>query len=144
MPTATSPLTPEDMATTHAAAFTQSRPWRADEFSALLQLPGCFARGEATCFALVRVIADEAELLTIATAPAQRRQGRARVCMAAWMAEAVARGASQAFLEVANDNPAALSLYTAMGFCRSGLRRGYYPRTGAEAADAVVMSRPLP
>ncbi len=137
-------LTPEDMATTHAAAFTQSRPWRAEEFSALIQLPGCFAIGDAACFALVRVIADEAELLTIATAPAQRRQGRARICMAAWMAEAATRGATRAFLEVAHDNVAALSLYETMGFHRSGLRRGYYPRTGAVAVDAVVMSRPLP
>ncbi|TDK42431.1 GNAT family N-acetyltransferase [Antarcticimicrobium luteum] len=132
------------MAMTHAAAFRQSRPWRADEFAALLSLPGTFALGDSACFALVRVIADEAELLTIATHPDHRRQGRARTCMAAWMAEAARRGAAQAFLEVAHDNAAALALYEAMGFHRSGLRRGYYPRPGAVAADAVLMSCRLP
>lgn len=137
------PLTPETMAQTHALAM-QSRPWRAEEFAELLALPGTFALGDAACFALVRVIADEAELLTIATHPDHRRQGLARACMAAWMAAAAARGAVQAFLEVAEDNAAALALYQAMGFARSGLRPGYYPRPGGPAADAVIMTRPLP
>ena len=137
------PLTPEAMARTHAAAM-QSRPWRAEEFAALLSHPGTFALGDTACFALVRVIADEAELLTIATHPGHRRQGLARACMAAWMAEAAARGAAQAFLEVAHDNAPALALYQAMGFSRSGLRPGYYPRPDAPAADAVVMTRALP
>lgn len=136
-------LTPEAMAQTHAAAM-QSRPWRAGEFAALLAQPGTFATGDAACFALVGVIADEAELLTIATHPDHRRQGRARACMAAWMREAAARGAARAFLEVADDNAPALALYQAMGFARSGLRPGYYPRPEGPAADAVVMTRMLP
>lgn len=137
-------LTPEAMARTHAAAFTQSRPWRAEEFAALLEFPGTFATGDATCFALMRVIADEAELLTIATHPDHRRRGLARACMAAWMEAAAARGATQAFLEVAHDNAAAIALYDAMGFHRSGLRPRYYPRSDGPAADAVIMMRNLP
>lgn len=136
--------TPEAMAETHAAAFAPSRPWRAEEFSDLLATPGCFATGDATCFALVRVIAGEAELLTIATAPEHRRQGLARARMANWMAEAAARGATRAFLEVAADNPAARALYGAMGFAETGRRPGYYPRPCLPACDAVVMSRDLP
>ena len=137
-------LTPEDMAATHAAAFTQSRPWRAAEFAALLEGTGCFATGDATCFALIRVVADEAELLTIATHPNRRRQGLARACMSAWMAEAAARGADHAFLEVAADNAPALALYAALGFARTGMRPGYYPRPEGPAADAVLMARRLP
>lgn len=137
-------LTPEAMARTHAAAFTQSRPWRAEEFAALLEFPGTFATGDATCFALVRVIADEAELLTIATHPDHRRQGLARACMTAWMEEAAARGAVQAFWEVAEDNAAAIALYDVMGFVRGGQRPGYYPREDGPAADAVIMTRNLP
>ncbi|MDF1717672.1 MAG: GNAT family N-acetyltransferase [Antarcticimicrobium sp.] len=136
--------TPEAMAATHAAAFAPSRPWRAEEFSDLLATPGCFATGDAACFALVRAIAGEAELLTIATHPEHRRQGRARACMGAWLAEAMSRGASRAFLEVAADNPAARALYRAMGFAETGRRPGYYPRPGRPAVDAVIMSCALP
>ena len=136
--------TPEAMAETHAAAFAPARPWRREEFSDLLATPGCFSLGDAACFALVRVIADEAELLTIATDPAHRRQGLARARMVAWMAEAATRGATRAFLEVATDNPAARALYRATGFAETGKRPGYYPRPGLPACDAVVMSRDLP
>ena len=136
--------TPEAMAETHAAAFAPSRPWRREEFSDLLATPGCFAVGDAACFALVRVIAGEAELLTIATDPAYRRQGLARDRMAAWMDAAVTRGATRAFLEVAADNPAARALYRATGFTDTGKRPGYYSRPGLPAIDAVVMSRDLP
>lgn len=100
--------------------------------------------GDARCFALVRVVADEAELLTIATRPDQQRRGLARGCMAAWMAEAAARGAAQAFLEVAEDNAPARALYARLGFAETGRRRGYYGRDGAPAVDAIVMARALP
>jgi len=140
----TAPLTPAQMAATHTAAFTLSRPWRAEEFGALLDQPGTFFVGDAACFALGRVIAGEAELLTVATHPHHRRRGLARDRMTWWIGEAAARGAAHAFLEVATDNAPALALYAATGFARAGLRPGYYPRPQGPAADAVVMTRALP
>lgn len=137
-------MTPQDMAATHAAAFTQSRPWSADEFAALLDQPHCFAVGDARCFALVRVVLDEAELLTIATHPGHQRQGLARAGMETWLAQAQARGATRAFLEVAADNGPALALYESCGFAPCGLRCGYYRREGTPAADAIIMARSLP
>lgn len=133
-------MTPEQMAATHAAAFTQSRPWRAEEFADLLSMSGTFATGDARCFALIRVIADEAELLTIATHPDHQRQGLARACMADWQAEAATRGATRAFLEVAADNLPARTLYQNCGYERVGLRRGYYPRPGNAPSDAILMT----
>ncbi|KIC16960.1 GNAT family N-acetyltransferase [Leisingera sp. ANG-Vp] len=136
-------LTPGQMAAAHAAAFTQSRPWNADEFSALLESPLVFAAGDARCFALVRVIADEAELLTVATHPEYQRQGLARACMTGWESEARERGAAEAFLEVAADNAPAQALYSACGFAECGRRAGYYRREGANPMDAVLMRKPL-
>ncbi|MCF6430767.1 MULTISPECIES: GNAT family N-acetyltransferase [unclassified Leisingera] len=138
------PLTPKKMAATHAAAFTRSRPWRAAEFASLLDSPLVFAAGDARCFALVRVIADEAELLTIATDPAHQRQGLARRCMAEWESAVRDRGAAEAFLEVAEDNAPAQALYRAGGFAECGRRKGYYLRQGAAAADAILMRKALP
>lgn len=136
-------MLPEDMARLHKAAFPQSRPWSADEFQSVLETNGAFAVAKENAFALVRVIVDEAELLTIATHPDHRRKGLAARVMADWQAEARKRGAVQAFLEVAEDNSGAIRLYRQCGFGISGRRRDYYPRPGNKAADALLMTRQL-
>lgn len=131
------------MASTHAAAFTQSRPWSEGEFADLLTNRLTFAIGDARCFALVRVIVDEAELLTIATHPDYQRQGLARAVMKNWQALAVQRGAVTAFLEVAADNLQACQLYAVSGYSICGNRPGYYPRQDGPAVDAQLMRRAL-
>ena len=136
-------MNPHEMAAIHAAAFSQSRPWSADEFAEFLAQPAVFACESGQSFALVRVIADEAELLTIATHPSVQREGRARELMHMWQSEAVRRGAQHAFLEVAADNSAAQHLYLSCGFVQAGLRKDYYARAGGRAADAVIMTRDL-
>jgi ribosomal-protein-alanine N-acetyltransferase len=136
-------MTPADMAATHAAAFTQSRPWRAEEFASLLENRFCHAVGEAACFALIRVVADEAELLTIATRPESQRQGKARACMTLFHDKARSLGATRAFLEVAADNTPARAVYAACGYVTSGTRPGYYPRPDGAASDALLMTRVL-
>lgn len=133
-----------DLARTHRAAFTYPRPWHAAEFDELLQSPTCFITGNAQCFALTRVIVDEAELLTIATHPDHQRHGLARTCMVNWQQMARARGAIRAFLEVAADNAAAIALYQTCGFETDGTRPGYYHRDGQTPVDALLMARALP
>jgi len=132
-----------DMAATHAAAFVQSRPWTEAEFSDLLAQKFCHAVGSAQCFALIRVIADEAELLTIATHPAMQRRGLARACMTQWLNLAADLGATRAFLDVAADNAPALALYASCGFEPCGLRPGYYPRADGGPVGAILMARDL-
>ncbi|AUQ57301.1 putative acetyltransferase [Phaeobacter inhibens] len=134
------PPTPEDMARTHQAAFLQGRPWSAREFAALLDSPFSYAVGDARSFAVGRVVAGEAELLTIATHPSHQRQGLARAILERWREVALTRDATDGFLEVAADNQPARTLYKAYGFAESGRRVGYYPRKGAAAVDAVLMS----
>lgn len=136
-------MTPADLADTHAAAFAQARPWSAEEFANLLDQRFCHVAGDATCFAVFRVIADEAELLTIATHPDAQRQGRALACMSRWHDSASALGAAQAFLDVAADNHPAIALYKACGYVQSGTRTGYYPRSNEAACDAILMTRNL-
>jgi ribosomal-protein-alanine N-acetyltransferase len=88
------------------------------------------------------VMAGEAEVLTLAVRPAQRRRGIARALVDA-AALLASRTASAMFLEVADDNPAAVALYAQAGFAAVGRRAGYYARPGAPAADAIVMRRTL-
>jgi ribosomal-protein-alanine N-acetyltransferase len=137
-------MTPEEMAALYAHAFAgQGRAWKAQEFAALLESDLVFATHGPHGFALGRVIAGEAELLTLATHPDYQRQGVARVCLAGYEAEAQARGAETSFLEVAADNASALGLYLSAGYARAAVRAGYYRRAGAAPVDAVMMRKAL-
>lgn len=136
-------MTPEACAALHARGFDTGRPWRAAEFAALLDSPHVFVVGDGTAFALGRALAGEAELLTIVTDPGHRRRGLARDRLERFEAEARARGAATAFLEVAEDNPAARALYIAAGYAEAGRRPAYYPRGTAAPAAAMVLTRCL-
>jgi len=135
-------VTPEALAATHAAAFTDDRPWSAAEFAGLLSLPGVILTGDARSFVLGRVTLDEAEILTLATRPEARRQGLARARLKQFEQAAAAAGATSLFLEVAADNIAALALYQGAGFAPVGRRRGYYARPDG-AADALVLNKAI-
>ena len=137
-------MTPEQLAATHARAFDRGdRGWSSAEFATLLDCPGALVVGEDRAFALGRVIADEAELLTLATDPAARRQGLARAVLAAFEAQARARGATRAFLEVAADNAAARALYALAEWDIIARRSAYYARSPEPAVDALVLTKSL-
>jgi ribosomal-protein-alanine N-acetyltransferase len=135
---------PASLAAIHTAAFTTPRPWSADEFAALLTGPGAFLCTEPGGFLLGRVIADEAELLTIAVRPEIRQRGLGARLLATFLDEARARGAMTAFLEVAADNAAALRLYANVGFVETGRRPRYYTTPDGHRIDALVLSHSLP
>jgi len=80
--------------------------------------------------------AKEADIQTIAVAEAARRNGIGRALVAALMAAADERGATEVFLEVRADNPNAQALYRSFGFEEIGVRPRYYQ---PDDVDAVVM-----
>ena len=129
------------MARLHWASFGTPRPWSAAEIAEMLSSPISFVLVEPLGFLIGRVVAGEAEVLTIAVDPSLRRQGIGALLMARFLVEAKSRGAEVAFLEVAADNLAARGLYTASGFTESGRRRGYYHSPDGRAVDALVLSR---
>ncbi len=132
-------MTAEEMAALHAAAFTSPRPWSAEEFETLLAQPGTDLLSAPEGFALIRTIADETELLTIAVSPLARRKGTGRALLDDIRAAANSRRAARIFLEVASDNSAALALYRSSGFSEAGRRAGYYRHSDESRADAIVM-----
>lgn len=135
----------EALARLHAACFTTPRPWSADEFTALLASPMVFLCAESGGFLIGRVVADEAELLTLAVDPALRRQGIGARLVHDFVETAFRRGAARCFLEVAADNDAALSLYLRCGFAEDGRRKAYYRSPRGQTVDAMVMSKtPVP
>ena len=93
-------------------------------------------------FAVYMQVFEQAELLTIAVAPAFRHKGYAQMLIEAMCANLMKKGAEQLFLEVRISNQPARSLYEKMGFNEISRRKGYYPtKTGHE--DAIVMQKNL-
>lgn len=132
-------MNPDQLAALHAECFVTPRPWTATEFAGLLSAPGCALLTAAGGFLLGRVAGGEAELLTLAVAPAARRAGQGRALVEGFLAHCIAQGVAAAFLEVASDNLPALGLYRRTGWETVGRRPGYY----APGIDAVVMRHGL-
>ena len=136
------PAAAEKLAALHAAAF--DRPWSAAEFASLLQLPtslGLTARrdGADLGLALIRIVLDEAEILTIGVRPDARGGGIGAALLARCEAEAERAGVRRVFLEVSDRNAAAARLYDRAGYVRTGRRTRYY----ADGADALLMEKAL-
>lgn len=131
------------MAALHARCFTTPRPWQPDEFAVLLADPNTFTELGPSGFVLGRVLAGEAELLTLAVAPANRRAGQGHALLKKYEAAARSRGASQSFLEVSADNTGALRLYDRAGYQRVGTRSAYYRCPDGSRCDAIVLRRRL-
>ncbi|MEM9342931.1 MAG: GNAT family N-acetyltransferase [Pseudomonadota bacterium] len=131
-------MTPTQMAEVLATAMTSTRPWTAEEISDLIADPTVFHVSLPDGFALGRVAADEAELLTIAVNPTAQRRGVGTALLSLFEQAAQDRGAARAFLEVADDNAPARALYAKHGWAPSGRRPGYY-----KGADALILSKPL-
>ena len=134
-------MSAQDLARLHRAAFVRQRSWSAQEFDTLLAQPSTVLIRASEGFGLIRVIAPEAELLTLAVAPPAQGQGLGRRLLDSLLAAAHAFGATEMFLEVAADNAPALSLYHSTGFARSGHRADYFRYPDGGRADAILMRR---
>ena len=127
------------LAAVHKEAF-GAVSWDEAALAVLLEAPFTFGLMEKGGFILARAVADEAEILTLAVLPEQRRRGIGRALLEASLEQSRQRGARCAFLEVDAENKAALGLYYAAGFTKAGSRPGYY----GPGRTALLLSRALP
>ena len=132
-----------------AAAFDPQygEAWTRGQCLGIMAMPGVWLvlaelDGAPAGFALSRIIADEAELLLLATLPQVRRRGVAGALLRAVEADAVASGAAALHLEVRSGNDA-IRLYTSAGFAKVGVRRDYYRGNGGQIFDAYTFRRDL-
>jgi ribosomal-protein-alanine N-acetyltransferase len=137
-------MTPDALAALHRLCFTDApRPWSAEEFKELLAPPSALFAARPGGFALGRLAGPEAELLTLAVHPASRRRGIGAALVGETEAQAAARGAEEARLEVAVTNAAARALYAALGYEPVGRRPGYYAPAGRPPVDALILFKRL-
>ena len=124
-------------------------PWGRDAFARLAALPGTItlvAMRPATPpipvgFAVARVTADQAEILSLGVLPDDRRTGVGRALIEAAMKQAGALGAAEIFLEVEAGNVAAKALYATLDFTTAGRHVDYYRRRGANNRNAIILRR---
>ncbi len=135
--------TSDELATLHALCFTKPRPYAAHEFESLLSSRGMILFDQEDGFMLCRVIADEGEILTLAVHPDARRKGVADHLMGSFEAHCTANGVTTLFLDVAEDNIAALALYEGRGFVEASRREGYYRLPNGKREDALLMVKDL-
>ncbi len=108
----------------------------------LFQKIGLFARahpGEHVGgFVGVWFVLDEAHVTTIASRPAERRQGIGELLLIASLELAMRHVSRTVTLEVRASNGAARSLYRKYGFQDVGVRKRYY----SDGEDAIIMTTP--
>ena len=91
-------------------------------------------------FVLARVAADEGEILSLGVSKSCQRSGVGGRLVEAIKRIMVRAEISNLFLEVAEDNLAAVNLYRQLGFRDVGRRKDYYRRHNGETCDALVLA----
>lgn len=122
--------------------------WNATAFRQLIESPGVraaiFQRGDHPAgFYLYRVVLDEAELISIGVDPAFRGDGVAVNMMQHMLQALDQETVGRFFLEVREDNKAAIHLYRKFDFDEVGVRSNYYQNNDGKKIDAIVFSLAL-
>lgn len=134
---------PEDLDQIVAIA-AQASPWTREGFTQESQLSWShltvarLASGEIASFCLYWVVADEIQILNIATSERCHRRGYARRLLSYIIGEARRRGCARLSLEVRLSNEAAQALYRGLGFTVVGRRPRYYADNNEDALIMVL------
>ncbi len=134
------------LAQLHGASF--HRGWGEGEFEAMLAERNTLVHRlrlgrKIIGFAVSRIGADEAEILSIAIDSSQRGRGLSRNLLLTHLGHLAGRGVRTVFLEVEENNQPARRLYERAGFAVVGRRERYYKQPGGEHFNALLMRRDL-
>ncbi len=126
------------------------RPWSHEEFASLIDDKHVFGfavrqvgnpKAGPLGFVLARLVAGEAEILTIAVSRSARRLGLGWKLMDAVLRQLHGDRAEALFLEVDETNAPALALYKHFGFIQVGRRANYYEGSGDRGRTAALVMR---
>ncbi len=137
------------VASIHAEGF--ARGWPAADIERMLADAAILGDGAATAgwpsqligFALSRIAADEAEILSIGVRRSWQGRGVAAGLLTRHLSRVGQRGAAALFLEVEDGNAPAIALYRRFGFSKVGERPSYYKKPDGRTANAIVMRRAI-
>src|ERR1700748_1826077 len=128
------------LAQLHGASF--HRGWGEGEFESMLSERNTLVhrlrmRRKVIGFAVSRMAADEAEILSIAVAASHRGRGLSRELLLTHLGHLAGRGVRPVFLEVEENNQPARRLYQRAGFGIAGRRERYYRQASGEQLNAL-------
>jgi ribosomal-protein-alanine N-acetyltransferase len=134
------------LAQLHGASF--HRGWGEAEFETMLTERNTLVHRlrvgrRIVGFAVSRLAADEAEILSIAVAASHRGRGLSRNLLLTHLGHLAGRGVRTVFLEVEENNQPARRLYQRAGFGVTGRRERYYQQASGEQMNALLMRRDL-
>jgi [ribosomal protein S18]-alanine N-acetyltransferase len=134
------------LAQLHGESF--HRGWGEGEFESMLSERNTLAHRlkvgrQLVGFAVSRMAADEAEILSIAVAASHRGRGLSRNLLLTHLGHLAGHGVRTIFLEVEENNQPARRLYERAGFAVAGRRERYYQQPGGEQLNALLMRRDL-
>lgn len=134
------------LAQLHGAAFAHG--WGEGEFESMMSERNTLVHrlrlGRKTVgFAVSRIGADEAEILSVAVDGAYRGLGLSRTLLMTHLGHLAGRGVRTIFLEVEENNQPARRLYDRAGFVVVGRRDRYYKQPNGEQLNALLMRRDL-
>jgi [ribosomal protein S18]-alanine N-acetyltransferase len=134
------------LAQLHGESF--HRGWGEGEFEAMLTERNTLVHRlkvgrQLVGFAVSRMAADEAEILSIAVAASHRGRGLSRDLLLTHLGHLAGHGIRTIFLEVEENNQPARRLYERAGFSVAGRRERYYRQPGGEHLNALLMRRDL-
>jgi [ribosomal protein S18]-alanine N-acetyltransferase len=134
------------LAQLHGASF--HRGWGEGEFETMIAERNTLVHrlklGRKTVgFAVSRMGADEAEILSIAIDARHRGRGLSRHLLLTHLGHLAGHGIRRIFLEVEENNAPARRLYDWAGFAVVGRRERYYRQDNGEQLNALLMRRDL-
>jgi ribosomal-protein-alanine N-acetyltransferase len=139
----------QSLAELHATLFTDA-PWDVSAFNGLLSQPAStslvarIGNPPATIgFIMGRLVADEAEVVSLGVGTPWRRHGIGRRLVEGFARAAKRAEAKRMFLEVAADNVPATVLYSRLAFQEIGRRKAYYQRAAGPPMDALQLALTL-
>lgn len=94
-------------------------------------------------FGVIRIVLDEAEIITLGVVPARRGYGLGLALLNVLIETSRKSSVDRLFLEVAENNNAALRLYSTAGFAQIGRRIDYY-EAEKERVSALILEKRLP
>lgn len=121
--------------------------WKESEISDMLLTSGtqawCARTDKPLAMLMTRAQFEQAEILTLAVIPEVRRKHLAEKLLLGAHKVLADQGVKKLFLEVAEDNEAALALYRKLGYAETSRRKGYYKQENGNTTDALVMSKEI-
>ena len=134
------------LAQLHGASF--HRGWGEGEFEVMLRDRNTLVHRlrlgrKVIGFAVSRMAADEAEILSIAVDTGHRGKGLSKNLLLTHLGHLAGHGIRSIFLEVEENNAPARRLYDWAGFGVVGRRERYYKQPDGEQLNALLMRRDL-